>query len=545
LIGIGEGWIKPGQEQASQTAYDQVPYPSLSYSPSHPDRLATMGTLLGMSPPPVDRCRVLELGCAGGGNLIPMAYGLPHSEFVGIDSSLRQIAEGQALLEALELQNIVLQHLDILDVDQDLGQFDYIIAHGLFSWVPPEVREKILQICKHHLSPDGIAYVSYNTYPGWHMINIVRGLMLYRVRDVTDPFDRVEQARDVLRLMAELHLDKTDAYGSFLSMYADFLGGKLEEARPRSDALLLHDELEEVNEPIYFYQFAERAARHGLQYLADFHHLRGGELPREVSQALERMSKNIIDLEQYLDFLQNRTFRQTLLCHEDVTINRNLTPDCARAFYAASRAQPVAAEPDIHSVSVEHFRGQDGATLSIDHPVTKAAMFCLAEAWPRAMSFDELLSAARARLSSPGGRGGNGDLDAQMLGANLLTAYGYSDSLVELHVHAPPMATKAGERPVASHLARLQAQSVDRVTNLRHERVTLDGFDRYLLSYLDGSHGRAAIVDLLLAGPVAEGVLTFKDAAQPLGGSDQARDLLAEELECRLAWLARAALLIE
>ena len=125
-------------------SYDAVPYPDYSYFESHPDRVATMATLFGMKPPPVDRCRVLELGCAGGGNLIPMAYGLPQSEFVGIDTSARQIAAGQEKASALGLKNVTLQPLDILDVNTDHGQFDYIIAHGVFSWVPRVVQDKIL-----------------------------------------------------------------------------------------------------------------------------------------------------------------------------------------------------------------------------------------------------------------------------------------------------------------------------------------------------------------------------------------------------------------
>jgi methyltransferase-like protein/SAM-dependent methyltransferase len=536
--------------EKSQTAYDQMPYPMLSYSQSHPDRLATMATLLGMSPAAVDGCRVLELGCAVGGNLIPMAYGLPASKFVGIDSSAQQIAEGQTAVAALGLKNITLRHLDILDVDASVGQFDYIIAHGVYSWVPRTVQAKILDICKQNLAPNGVAYVSYNTYPGWHMINIVRGLMLYHTRGVIDPRMRATQARAVLQLVAEWSPGENSAYGSFLRMYDEFLDGKLEDACPRTDSLLLHDELEEINDPVYFYQFAESAARHGLQYLADFHHMGGGELPPETSEALKGMAKSLIDLEQYLDFLQNRTFRQTLLCHQDIVIQRALEPEQVMTFHVASRAQQVTPGPDTRSDStaVVQFRGHDGAILSTDHPVTQAAMLCLARVWPRSMSFDELLSAARARLNlkAVGNAAGAGDrdIDAQVLGANLLTAYGYSDSLVELHVHVPSLTTKVSERPVASPVVRFLAQSSNRVTNLRHERVTLEEVDRYLVRHLDGSRDRRALVELLLTGPVAAGLLTLRQNGDPLEAEKGMQEILAEELEKSLRWLARAALLI-
>jgi methyltransferase-like protein/SAM-dependent methyltransferase len=559
-----------------ENSYDQVPYPSLSYTQSHPDRLATLATLLGMHPPPVERCRVLELGCASGGNLIPMAYGLPESEFVGIDYAARQVAEGQAAVAALGLENIALKHLDIMEVDAGLGQFDYIIAHGIYSWVTDGVRDKILAVCRENLAPNGVAYVSYNTYPGWHMLNIARDMMLYHTREVAEPQERVAQARALLDFLADSVPVENSAYGSFLKMYAQFLKGEVESARPRDDSFLLHDELEEVNEPVYFYQFVEQAARHGLQYLAEteLRTMVDSNFPPQVSATLCRMAQSAVELEQYMDFVRNRTFRQTLLCHQDVPLNRTLKPDCLRGFHVASRAEPAVPDPDVHSVSVVKFRGSDGATLSTDHPITKAAMLVLNEMWPQAVPFDTLLAAARARLAAVqagapplpvGGEGapaapgigegssapdaqGQGDdsstLDAQVLGTNLLKAYSYSGSLAELHVYAPLMAREASERPVASPLARFQARRGTLVTNLRHERVTLDAFNRHLLRHLDGSHDRAALLERFLAGPVAEGVLKVEQNGAPVEDAREIQATLAEALEWNLYRLARAALLV-
>src|SRR5262245_10234755 len=121
--------------------YDEMPYDSYPYIQTHPSRLAVIATLFGMNPPAVEKCRVLELGCASGGNLIPMAEMLPASEFVGVDLSGRQIADGQRIVDALGLSNITLRHASILDVDESYGPFDYVICHGVFSWVPDQVRE--------------------------------------------------------------------------------------------------------------------------------------------------------------------------------------------------------------------------------------------------------------------------------------------------------------------------------------------------------------------------------------------------------------------
>src|SRR5437868_15404402 len=149
-----------------RTSYDEVPYPSLPYPYPHPDHPAVVATLLGLSPARPDRCRVLELGCAGGGNLIPMAYTYPESTFLGIDLSVEQIRQGEELREALGLANIELRAMSILDVDDRFGTFDYIICHGVYSWVPEAVQDKILEVCARHLAPEGIGFVSYNTFPG-------------------------------------------------------------------------------------------------------------------------------------------------------------------------------------------------------------------------------------------------------------------------------------------------------------------------------------------------------------------------------------------
>src|SRR5262249_56994216 len=135
------------------TSYDEVPYESLPFAQTHPDRLASVATLFGMRPAPADRCRVLELGCARGGNLIPLALALPQGRFLGIDLSGRQVADGQKVVAALDLTNIELKQLSINEVDAGWGPFDYIICHGVYSWVPPAVQDKILEVCATNLAP--------------------------------------------------------------------------------------------------------------------------------------------------------------------------------------------------------------------------------------------------------------------------------------------------------------------------------------------------------------------------------------------------------
>jgi len=186
-----------------QTAYDDLPYPGGPFAQTHPDHLATIATLFGIAPPSVEGCRVLELGCGDGGNLIPIAFALPKSSFTGIDLSGSAINRGQKLIEAVGLGNIRLQQLDVMDLTAQFGEFDYIIVHGLYSWVPPHVREQILNICKSHLAPNGIAFISYNAFPGCHLRNMLREMMLFHVRGFESAEERVNQAVALVRFVAD------------------------------------------------------------------------------------------------------------------------------------------------------------------------------------------------------------------------------------------------------------------------------------------------------------------------------------------------------
>jgi methyltransferase-like protein len=531
---------------SAPTSYDKTPYPSLSYAQSHPDRLATIATILGLQPPALARCRVLELGCAGGGNLIPMAYGLPEARFVGLDNSPRQIAEGQAMIAALGLSNVSLHCQDILEAGPELGCFDYIIAHGVFSWVPRYVQDKLLDICGEHLAPDGVAYVSYNTYPGWHFLGAMREMMLYHTRQVQEPLERVRQARGLLELLAQAIPPDSGAYGTFLNTYARFLSGELKGQEARNDAFLLHDELEEFNEPIYFHQFMERAAQRGLRYLgeAEFSAMTGDHFDAETLQRLDQLTSGVVDLEQYMDFLRNRTFRQTLLCHRDLEPSRTLHPQVLSQLHVASHARPSEPVLDIHAKEGSRFEGSDGASFSTDHPPTKAAMLYLEMVWPRAVPVDDLAALALGQTRRPTDADANPQ-DELALQTNLLKAYSYSSSLVKLHAHAPCLAIAAGERPVASAVARYGARNGALVSNLRHERVQLEPLDRLIVQRLDGRHDRQALLTELLAGPVAQGAITLEREGQPVEDPVELREIAAEEIDNRLTWLAHAALLEE
>jgi len=179
--------------------YAEVPYDSLPIPDTHPERLEALGYLFGLSAADPGACRVLELGCASGGNLIPLAFYFPRSRFLGVDLYANQIADGQALIDAVGLDNVTLRQGDILDLDPvALGQFDYVIVHGVYSWVPDAVRERILTLCAAVLAPEGIGYVSYNTLPGWRMRGMLRDVLGYATRQASSVEQRLAALRGCL-----------------------------------------------------------------------------------------------------------------------------------------------------------------------------------------------------------------------------------------------------------------------------------------------------------------------------------------------------------
>src|SRR5262249_17557113 len=314
-------------------------------------------------------CRVLELGCAGGGNLIPMALTLPASRLIGVDLSARQIADGQKLAAELALDNIHLRHLNILDVDQGLGQFDYIVCHGVYSWAPGPVRDKILEVCARNLAPHGVAFVSYNPYPGWHMNGMIRAMLCFHARRFARPEDRVRQARALLHFLAETAAPEPNAYSRLLQEGLEVFGNV-------DNSYLLHEYLEEVNEPVYFHQFVERAAGHGLQYLAEaeVHTMAPWRFPARVAEAVARLSSNFIELEQFLDFVGNRKFRQALLCHADVALERHVRPERLTGLYVASALRPASPDLDVRSSREERFQSPRGRGPTTTDPLLKAAL---------------------------------------------------------------------------------------------------------------------------------------------------------------------------
>lgn len=529
-----------------QKSYDNLPYPDLSYFYTHPDHMAVLGRLMGIATPPVEQSRVLEIGCAGGGNLIPLAYGFPEGEFVGIDFSAQQIANGQAVVDGLGLKNITLQVMDIRDVPETLGQFDYIIAHGVYSWVSPEVQDKVMQLCKRHLAPNGIAYVSYNVYPGWSGLDVLRDAALYKIKDTDDMQERATRAWKLFDFL-ENTLPSNSPYGHFMRWNLSRMRAKSPDRGANAASYLLHGELEAENNPVYFHQFAAHAERHDLKYLTEskFRDVFPFDLSPEVLQSLDEKSHDIVEREQLVDFLRNKSFRRTLLCHADQSLAQGLSPEILQDFYVSSQAQFVEKKPDLRTAAVERFLSPDKLSIAIDHPVTKMALFSLSKAWPRAVAFKDLLTEARQRLGLSSAAADPEQLaqDAYILAGNLLQAFTYSQKLINLHLSSATVATRVAKLPVASPVARLQASRQEEVTNLWHRRIPLGSFERNLIMLLDGSVDRAAMVKAMVGYAEKTGFTLTQDD-RPIDDWRELRKVLRASLDTYLQWLLESALLV-
>ena len=503
------------------TTYDEVPYMAAAFSNTHPEILAVTALLRGLDPPPLDGARVLELGCARGANLVPMASSLPAAEFVGVDLSARQIEEARETARAVGVGNVKFHAMDLREIDDSFGTFDYVVAHGLYSWVPPEVQEAVLEVCARRLSPNGIVYLSYNTYPGWHVSVMFRDMMLYRIRKIADPAERLREARGFMRFLADSTRHDDNLWSILLKEEAAYV----EQAR---DWYLLHDDLEGENNPVYFFEMVERAAQHGLQYVTEERWGTPDEiLAPEVWKVLDRFATDRIEREQYLDFIRSGRFRRSLFCRAGLRIAPGPVPERLERCRFRTRVRPEEPSADPFSPGEERFVGDGGLSLSTGDVRLRALLHVLFDVWPGTLDFP-----ATAHVLSEAVRRSTGEAPpptpvlARMLQQALLA------QLVSTHLLAVPIATTAPERPRVDAVARYHAARGDLVTNLFHQSLDLDPLDRVVLPLLDGS-ADASAVEAAVAAALAEGRLapteTGRPAAEP-GAAKSAAELAALSL---------------
>ena len=557
------------ESSGSVSEYDKFAYPSALYAQTHPDRLATIATLTGLRTADINRARVLELGCGDGNNLITMACTLPNSEFLGFDLAVEPIRRGQQMIADLGLKNVTLRQMNLLEAPADLGVFDYILAHGLYSWVPEPVREKILAICRDHLAENGVAYVSYNAYPGNHLRDAVRGMMRFHVQQFSEPPEQIRQARIFLKFLSEAKVKP--------GLWQDLVKHQFERVEKYADAGFFHDDLSAVNQPFYFHEFMEAAGRHQLQFLAeaDIRDKQTTGLTEEAMGIVQKMDKvNRIAREQYLDFISGRSFRQTLLCRQDCRLNHE--PELERVCNLFAAADVALVNPGANTAvpGMEDFQ-RAKAVIATGNPLLKSALVYLGQVWPRRVPFSELLDKARWQRHGPNssalpktddslGRSGsatgqdgraevaapqakplcpNIETDRRELAEFLVRCYAIG--FVDLHSYPSTFVTEISERPVASPLARLQMRRGQTVASFRHLPLKIeDALGRELVGLLDGTRDRAALLEELGKG-VRSGAIPIYSDGNRVTDPQKAAELLAAQLEPSLASLARLGLLVK
>ncbi len=490
--------------------YDELPYADYCFPRTHPEHLFAVSTLCGRAAPPFGRARVLELGCAQGANLLPMALDLPDAEFVGVDLSARQIAEARARAERYGLRNVTFREASLVDLDARDGDFDYVVCHGVYSWVPAPVRDAIFRVCRERLRPDGVAYVSFNTLPGWNALRTVRDFLRLHVPDGPAP-RRLAQSRRALRVLAE-------AVRVERAPWAVWLRDELAWIAEADDAYVFHEYLEAANDAFYLTDFVADARRSGLAWLCD------ADLPIAAA-ALRRTEGDAVALAQSVDFAANRRFRAALLVPGDGAPGRADPANLARLFLAArADLADETRERDLASDAAVAFV-VDERRVELRDPWLKCALATLAEDRPRPRAYASLSAAVAQRLSL-----------APAVGVQRAAARASEvlelvlDGVVELRASEARYAAEAGLTPRASPIARSQSGDTDTVTTYRHARVEVPAFERAVLPLLDGARDRGAIVDAMRGVAVA-------GEAPASGGA------LAGRCEEALEWFARNAIL--
>lgn len=304
-------------------------YKTYARKETHPARIGAIARLYGLAAADVSRCRVLEFACGDGSNIISMAVQYPDASFVGIDSNKALIARGRMIVDALELKNITLDCVDIKHYHPEVSAYDYVLCHGLYSWVSGELQRVILERGVTALAAQGVFFVSYNTLPGWRQRGVIRDVL--QVGASLHDGIGGDSERDSAMLFARLIRDNSLG----VSAYVQEALQSLEDSHP---SYVEQEFLGTWNEPVLFRDFMSQASSFGLQYLSESRvvMMSADDLSKDVQDLLHRFEGDRIRKEQILDIVRNRTFRETLLCHNSANLQEGLhtAAFCGLSFFS-------------------------------------------------------------------------------------------------------------------------------------------------------------------------------------------------------------------
>jgi methyltransferase-like protein/2-polyprenyl-3-methyl-5-hydroxy-6-metoxy-1,4-benzoquinol methylase len=520
-----------------RAAYDAVPYESHAFPQTAPGRLAAVAHLFGLTTPDVPTARVLEIGCSAGGNLIPFAAWHPEATVVGVDLSQVQIDQGRRRVQELGLSNLELRQGDIATMDlAELGPFDYIVCHGVYSWVPTAVQDAILAAVQTALAPEGIAYVSYNVYPGWKAKEIIRDAMILRGGERGTPQEKLSYGRGMIDFLEQVAPPES----VLAKAVADFRA----EGTSDRDYYVLHEQLETYNAPCYFLDFGRRAEPYRLAYLGDANvnlmfAVNYGDTVAEP--LLKECGHSQVLVEQYLDFVINRTFRQSLLVHGDRGPQISYQIDRTRLadFHFAAWIPPRNGETVLDGSNQEY--GEAGWNLFTPDPGVKAAVGALSAQWPWTMSRQDVLDAVHEQLGAAGVEPAS---DQEVKIDELLETLiirGLANFRLE-----PMSAEEAGNPLRLDETTRRMADLVRTeqnpyIFNAWHEGVPLSAVDRQLVYLLDGTNDRDALIAETRS-LLARDVIRFERDGRQLTSDDELAAAAAEYIDAMPLRLAQLKL---
>ncbi len=516
-----------------EESYDAVPYESYVYTLTHPNRLATIASLFGMKPAAMENARVLELGCAGGGNLLPLALAYPKGTYFGIDLSGKQIEEANTHKAALGLTNITFKQRDITKLEHDIGTFDYIICHGVFSWVPDFVREAIFDVCRRHLSPQGLAVISYNVLPGWSAVKALREMMVFHTSRFEKPAEKIHEARALLNFLYNNVPDSNRAY-------KDVIDNERKLLSSTNDSYIFHEHLESENNQFYLHQFVDAARKHALDYLGDatLTTMYLGNLPQDAQQQLAAIT-DIVQQEQYMDFITNRRFRYSVLMRKECgsLINRNIQGEKIFDYYCEPLFAPAPViEPQItKGVKFENDATKQSFTVNHDGLAEALRLLCAAGVPSK------LRPICQQAAQNLGVKTTAASIEAEFVKSGFILVL---QGLMNLHTEKLSFATALSKKPKAYTLAAYQASlpNVMKVCNLKRSTITIDAYSKKLLVAMDGTRDKDALLAESLSW-VASGDITLNQDGKPLTDKEQIEKIMAQQLDAMLTKLLELALI--